>query len=117
MNIVDQQLEKSYSATVVQDSAGNVSSATLAQQAVTALLTGLPISVSIEPSPFYTIGSWAAGTNRGQPMQDLSIDGDWFSPWFDNTGEMRFIRTFDPATTIPHSTSTPAPRSSATRSH
>jgi hypothetical protein len=101
MNIVDQQLEKSYSATVVQDGSGDVSSATLAQSAVTALLAGLPITTSIEPSPFYTIGSWAAGTNRGQPIDDLSIDGDWFSPWFDNDGVMTFVRTFDPATVIP----------------
>lgn len=100
MFIVDQQLETSYSSTVVQDADGNVSSATLAQQAVTALLTGLPVTTSIEPSPFYTIGSWAAGTSRGQPIEGLSIDGDWFSPWFDNDGVMRFVRVFDPATAV-----------------
>lgn len=101
MNIVDQQLETSYSARVVQNSAGNVSTSTTCQQAIMDLLTGLPITYSIEPSAFYTIGSWAAGTNRGQPIEALSIEGDWWSPWFDNTGVMRFIRTFDPALVIP----------------
>jgi len=101
MFIVDQQLENSYSAVVTQDSAGNTSTATSCQAAIEDLLTGLPVTVSIEPSEFYTIGSWAAGTSRGQPIGDLSIDGDWFSPWFDNTGVMRFIRTFEPAEVLP----------------
>jgi hypothetical protein len=101
MNIVDQQLEATYSARVVQDAAGNVSTSTTCQQAIMDLLDGLPITYNIETSSFYTIGSWAAGTNRGQPLNDLSIEGDWWSPWFDNRGVMRFIRTFDPATVVP----------------
>lgn len=65
------------------------------------LLAGLPIQWEMDPSPFQATESWGSGTNRGQILEQLSITGDYFSPWFDNTGVMRFIRTFDPGTRLP----------------
>lgn len=100
MFIVDQQLEQTYAAGTF-DPDGTIVSFRPVPDAVIDLLQGLPISVSIEPSPFYTIGVWAAGDGRGSAMEDLSYDGDYFSPWFDKTDTMRFIRVFDPATKIP----------------
>jgi hypothetical protein len=64
-------------------------------------LAGLPIRYRMEPSPYQAVESWGSGTSRGQILEQLSITGDYFSPWFDNNGVLRFIRTFDPATRLP----------------
>ena len=61
------------------------------------ILNPLNVSYSIDPSNYTTNGTWAVGTNRGSVLEDLSIDGAYFSPWFDNDGRMRFITAFDPA--------------------
>ncbi len=60
----------------------------------------LPISLRMEATPFATVESWGVGTGRGQILEALSVTGDFFSPWFDNNGDLRFIRTFEPATAI-----------------
>lgn len=67
---------------------------------ITATLSGLPIGFELEPSPYISAEAWGAGNQRGQILDSLSVSGDYFSPWFDNSGVMRFIRTFDPATKI-----------------
>lgn len=64
-------------------------------------LTGLPITLAMEPTNFDSADSWAIGTSRGQILETLSVSGDYFSPWFDNFGVLRFRRTFDPAKAIP----------------
>lgn len=64
-------------------------------------LAGLPVTVKAEPSPFTSMQAWTAGTGMGQAMEALALTGDYFSPWFDNTGDMRFIRSFNPSTSIP----------------
>lgn len=100
MFIVDQQFEHSYAAgTFNQD--GTVITFRQCDDAIGDVLTGLPISYTAEPSPFYTIGVWNAGDSKGSALEDISIDGDYFSPWFDKENIMRFIRAFDPATRIP----------------
>jgi hypothetical protein len=68
---------------------------------IRAILQGLPIRYEMEPSPFQAMEAWGSGTSRGQVLEQLSITGDYFSPWFDNNGVMRFIRTFDPASRLP----------------
>ncbi len=101
MLLVDQPLEQGFSPSDTVGNSGEISVPSIATAAITQLLEGLPITFTTEPTPFYSIGSWAAGANRGQVLQDLALDGDLFSPWFDNTGILRFIRSFDPATQIP----------------
>lgn len=66
-----------------------------------AALAGLPITFDIEPSPYTSADSWGIGVNRGQILEALSVSGDWFSPWFDNMGVLRFRRSFDPAHAVP----------------
>jgi hypothetical protein len=93
--IVDQQLSEGFgslSTTVTGESL---------QVALDRLLSPLPITFTIEPSPFAGIVAWSTGARRGYVVEQMALDGDWFSPWFDNTNVMRFIRTFDPATAIP----------------
>ena len=97
MFIVDQEIEHSFGAQ--DDISGRPGTAVPA--AITQLLTGLPITVRAEPTPYDTIGAWPIGTHRGQICNDLAIDGDYFNPWFDNTGIMRWIRAFNPANAIP----------------
>lgn len=64
------------------------------------VLAGLPITFDLEPSPFTSADSWGIGVTRGQILETLSVAGDWWSPWFDNNGVLRFRRTFDPATQV-----------------
>jgi len=102
MFIVDQQLEDSFSPTtdpsgVAQGGFGGA----FCDRAIRSLLRDLPVVLDIEPTPYTTIGSWPAGTTRGQVIEQLSLDGDWFSPWFGNDTKMHFVRSFDPATRLP----------------
>jgi hypothetical protein len=64
-------------------------------------LADLPITVTVEFSDFEGTQAWTVGTGRGSILSALCQVGDLFTPWFDNTGIMRFIRTFDPATMPP----------------
>lgn len=70
-------------------------------QVVNQVLDGLPIQYTTEGTNFTTNQAWGIGTSRGQILEALAVSGDWFSPWFDNTGIMRFINSFDPASQIP----------------
>lgn len=100
MFVVDQQITSSYSAgTYAAD--GTIIQFRQVEQAIGEVLQGRPVTYTTEPSPFYSIGTWAAGTAAGSILNDLAVDGDYFAPWFDNTDVMRFVRAFDPATRVP----------------
>lgn len=101
MFIVDQEIEHGFSPQLITNFDGSVSSVALVMNALLTILHGVPVVTSIAPSPYYTIGSWTAGTHRGSIIESLSIDGDYFSPWFSNNRIMTFIRAFDPATSVP----------------
>jgi hypothetical protein len=64
-------------------------------------LDGLPITYSLEPAGFQSTEAWGIGTSRGRVLESLALTGDYFSPWFDNEGVLRFIRTFNPADRVP----------------
>lgn len=64
------------------------------------VLAGLPIKFKQEPTPYLNTESWDYSTHRGQILESLATSGDYFSPWFDNNGFLRFIRTFNPARKI-----------------
>lgn len=86
--IVDQQFSRGF---------GSARPGESIQITLARCLEDLPITYTIEPSEFGATVGWAAGTRRGYAVEQLAIDGDWLSPWFDNTNVMRFIRSFDPA--------------------
>lgn len=65
------------------------------------VLSELPIDFDVEPSPFTSADAWGIGAARGQILDTLAVAGDFWSPWFDNSGVLRFRRTFDPALAIP----------------
>lgn len=65
------------------------------------LMTGLPVSMVLEASPYLSAEAWGVGTMRGQALESLSESGDYFSPWFGNDQQMHFIRTFNPADAVP----------------
>lgn len=100
MFIVDQKIQTTFSCRTVSAS-GVVVSGELSSGALRRLLRGLPISVTMEETQFGSTGSWPQGTNRGRIVDDLALDGDYFSPWFGNDGEMHVIRSFDPADVVP----------------
>jgi hypothetical protein len=65
------------------------------------VLQGLNVTHTMEGTPFQSSQAWAAGASRGQILGALALAGDYFSPWFDNEGILRFIRSFDPANQPP----------------
>lgn len=90
MFLIDQQLEQGFSSTSAADNA------------VRALLAGLPIpAISIEATPYPAVGGWGAGTTRGQVLDALATQGDYQTPWMDNTGAFAMVRTRDPDTDPP----------------
>lgn len=91
---VDQPIEVGYINTD-----DNVELAT--SEVIRRVLEPVSVSLDIPPGPFGSTDSWSIGTTRGSILESLAITGDYFSPWFDNTGMMRFIRTFNPADEIP----------------
>jgi len=92
MFLVDQQISEGFPSV----------SALSVQEAVYALIAGLPLlGASVEPSPYALVGSWAPGTTRGQILAALATQGDYQTPWFDNNGIFRMIRTVDPGAAEP----------------
>lgn len=94
--IVDQESTQSFGSTEISTASGAPVEDTLKR-----FLDPLPISYFIEPSDLATLLSWPMGTRGGYIVEQLAIDGDWFSPWFDHQNVMRFIRSFDPALVTP----------------
>lgn len=97
MFLVDQKIQKGVGGVALGD--------WVPVQSVTNLLAdameGVPVQFTFEASRYGTTQGWPLGTNRGVILEALATVGDWFSPWFDNTGVMRLIRTFDPEDQIP----------------
>jgi hypothetical protein len=96
MFIVDQEIERSFDPAGPARSHGSAPFISIGA-ALAELLTGLPIRLRIEPTQFTAVGSWTTGTRRGQIIDAYTTQGDYFSPWFTNAGDMRFIRTIDAA--------------------
>jgi hypothetical protein len=69
-------------------------------QVILQTIAGLPITLAMEATPYASAEAWGVGTGRGQILEACSVSGDFFSPWFDNNGELRFIRSFEPAKAI-----------------
>lgn len=66
------------------------------------LLAGLPLlDVHVDATPYPATGGWAVGTNRGQILEALATQGDYMTPWINNDGRFRMIRTVDPDTATP----------------
>lgn len=90
MFLVDQEI------TVGFNAAGNNVSLAIQQ-----VLSGLPVTIAMEPTTLDSVQSWSVGTSRGQLLEALALSGDYFSPWFGNDKKIHFIRAFDPAARIP----------------
>lgn len=56
---------------------------------------------NIAYSEFVSSGSWQAGTDGTSVINDLAVQGDYFTPWMGNDGTFRMIRTLDPETMAP----------------
>jgi len=97
MYLVDQQMETGFSAITT----GTNAAGSDVEQCIGRLLYPLPVTYRAEMSPYFSNSSWGAGTRRGSILEDLSLTGDYFSPWFDNEGVLRFIRSFNPAFKVP----------------
>jgi hypothetical protein len=62
------------------------------------VLKDLPIVIGeLDATALSSMQAWPAGTYRGQILNDLALVGGYFSPWFDNYGQFRMIKAFEPA--------------------
>lgn len=103
MYLVDQQLQVGFASVPVVDPI-NIPAATRGlnvERCIQRILDGVPITWHAEATPFESTSSWGAGARRGSVLEALSLSGDYFSPWFDNNGVLRFIRSFNPAQQVP----------------
>lgn len=91
--IVDQQITSAFGALTTS---GEFVTAMIAR-----FLRNFPVEYSTENSNFTSLGSWSAGTRGGYLLEQLALDGDYLSPWFDHQSIMRFIRNFNPADQLP----------------
>lgn len=68
---------------------------------VVALLSGTGTVIKMDETAFILSAlSWAAGSSRGQAIEDCAVQGNFFSPWFGNDTLMHFIKAFDPSTAV-----------------
>lgn len=93
MFIVDQQIERGIGYTRTHD--------VNAEVVMRDVMLGMPVRYRIDPSSYPVVGAWASGTNRGQVISAIALQGDYFNPWFANDGDMHMIRAFDPALAVP----------------
>jgi hypothetical protein len=100
MYLVNQQIEKGFSALTLVGTVSTQIGSTISN-CVSRLVEDLPIQVKIEASPFLTVQTWAPGATKGSIFEEIALTGDYFSPWFDNDGFMKWIRSFDPALVVP----------------
>lgn len=112
MFMVDQQITEAFDASnlaltatlgipSVSVGTGLANRGTSVSTALQVLLLGFDIQAEVEASPFVVNQAWAAGTQRGQIMETMALVADYFSPWFDNNGTLRYLRAFNPALEIP----------------
>jgi hypothetical protein len=93
--IIDQQIPSAFGASEI----GGENVGSMLQR----FISDFPnISVQIEQTSFTTLGSWGAGTRGGFILDQLALDGDFLSPWFDNESVLQLKRTFDPARALPN---------------
>ena len=87
--IIDQQLPNAFGA---NSTGGEVVSSMLER-----FLSTYPISYYIEGvlPQYSSLGSWSAGTRGGFVLDQLALDGDYLSPWFDNSSVLRVKRLAD----------------------
>jgi hypothetical protein len=98
MFLVDQKIEVAFVPQVQISSSSAIENVEISLER---LLEDLPITLEAEQTPFSSATSWPSGTNRGQIIDELALTGDYFAPWFNNAGVLRFIRAFDPANQVP----------------
>lgn len=103
MFIVDQQLTDSFGAKTDASTSSDFGEAIDAM--LMRFLSKFPIKFDVDPmdptANYFSRGSWSPGTRGGAVVEQLALDGDYLSPWFDHTSTCRVIRSFDPADQIP----------------
>ena len=100
MFIVDQQMETPFSITVISGPDAETVDSAIRRLLFPLVSKGL-ITYTIESSDVPAVGAWPAGTSRAKVLSDLCTQGQFFQPWFSNTGPMKIIRSFNPALRLP----------------
>jgi hypothetical protein len=94
--IIDQQIPSAFGANSAGGTSGEVVNSMLQR-----FLKQYPIEFMVETTDFASFGAWSAGTRGGFVLEQMALDGDYLSPWFDHSSILQLKRTFDPADQIP----------------
>lgn len=89
--IVDQQITNAFGA----QTAGGELATSMIQRFMSRFPTLDYFIEGVLPS-YFSLGSWSAGTRGGFIVDQLALDGDFLSPWFDHNSVLQFRRTIDP---------------------
>lgn len=98
--IIDQAIEHSFTVGAVSeddDSGAELRIGVSVNIAMNKLLQSIDIPRQFEQTNIGVTGDWAFGTSRMAILEDLAMQGGFFSPWIDNTGTLRLIVAFDPS--------------------
>lgn len=98
MFLVDQQIERAVNAASID---AMITLTKTPEELIAEVMRAQPVSVVVESGGFYSIGSWAMGTQRAQVLGDIALACGYFAPWFGNDQRLHFVRAFDPAVQIP----------------
>lgn len=71
------------------------------QTTILQVVAGQDVTLDMQPTIFTSAEAWGIGSQRARILEALAVSGDYFSPWFNNLGALRFLRTFDPAKQVP----------------
>lgn len=93
--IVDQQITNAFGAVT---ESGEIVSSMLQR-----FLKSYPIEYFLEAvhPDYVSLSSWSAGTRGGFILDQLALEGDYQSPWFDNRSVLQIRRAIDPNHEIP----------------
>lgn len=59
------------------------------------------IERNVEFTNYTSTGSWRAGVDGTTVLNDLALNGDYFTPWMSNDETFRMLRTYDPVHSVP----------------
>lgn len=98
--IIDQAIERSFTVGATSDNEDDAGAGlrfgTSVNVAMNKLLQNITIPRRFEETNVSVTGDWAFGTSRMKVLEDLAVQGGFFSPWVDNDGVLRLIVAFDP---------------------
>lgn len=82
---------------------GRVFNATLftVREQIHKLCTDVGLDTVFDDCGIFSLGAWPIGTHRAQVIEDLAVQGGYFSPWLSHDGRVHMVLAFEPAQVPP----------------